>query len=540
MKPAYGIAVTADPDCRRPDKAIVARYFLHGLNSCCSFGKLFPVFFITVSITTLLLSSVVQAQTTTVQGVAAAKSTSLPDTHTKILIVGSEQDYPPFSTGMTDAEAGGFTVDLWKAVAAEAGLKYTIRVQPFRDVLEDFKEGKTDVLINLARSEERHKFADFTVPHVVINGAIFVRKGESNIRTEDDLAEKSIIVLNADLAHDYALAKGWGKQLIPVDTVAEGFRLLASGKHDAILIGKLPGMQAILALGLTDIKALKANVGFAQKFGFAVHEGNSDLLEKINEGLAITKADGTYDRLYEKWFYLYEDKEVGLLDVLKYLIPIVLLFLAIGGYSFYRRLLERKEQQHAFERSMEATVHALASTVEIRDPYTAGHQRRVADIAVNIGTLLGLTAHQLQGLKFAATIHDIGKLSIPAEILSKPTKLSEIEYKLIKEHAEAGFEIVKDIEFPWPVAEMIRQHHERVDGSGYPRGLKSKDILLEAKILAVADVVEAMSSHRPYRSSKGVEGALDEISTGRGSLYDIKVVDACLKLFREREYAVPE
>jgi len=305
---------------------------------------MFPVLFIAVSITILLLSSVAQAAST--QGLSTAQSPPSPQAQEKTLIVGSEQDYPPFATGMTDAEAGGFTVDLWKAVAAESGLHYSIRVHPFREVLESFKEGKVDVLINLARSEERHQFADFTVPHVVVHGAIFVRSGESNIRTEDDLAGKSVIVLNADLAHDYALEKGWGKQLVLVDTTAKGFQLLASGKYDAMLIGKLPGMQTILALGLTDIKVLKVKVGFSQKFGFAVHKGQSDLLEKINEGLAITKANGTYDRLYEKWFGLYEIKEVTLSDVLKYLIPIVLLFLAIGGYFFYRRHAELKAFEH--------------------------------------------------------------------------------------------------------------------------------------------------------------------------------------------------
>ena len=191
------------------------------------------------------------------------------------------------------------------------------------------------------------------------------------------------------------------------------------------------------------------------------------------------------------------------------------------------------------ESSMESTVAALAATVEIRDPYTAGHQRRVADIAVNVGALLGLSDHRLRGLKFAATIHDIGKLSIPAEILSKPGKLTTIEHELIKAHAEAGFEIVKDIDFPWSVAEIIRQHHERLDGSGYPRGLKGEQILLEAKILTIADVVEAMSSHRPYRPAKGVEAALDEITQGRGSLYDAEVVDACLRLFGVRGYKIP-
>lgn len=278
----------------------------------------------------------------------AQRPLSISQLQKDTLIVGSEQDYPPFATGMTDATAGGFTVDLWKAVAAEAGLGYRIHVGPFREVLQQFKDGKIDVLINLAQSEERHHFADFTVPHVVVHGAIFVRKGESGVQTEADLADKSIIVLNADLAHDYAVSKGWERQLVLVDTAADGLRLLASGKHDAMLLSKLAGMQTLQALGLSNIEALKAKAGFSQKFAFAVAEGQSQLLGKINEGLALTKSNGKYDALYEKWFGLYEVKEIGLRDLLKYLIPIVTIFLCIAGYFFYRRQIERAEAERKY------------------------------------------------------------------------------------------------------------------------------------------------------------------------------------------------
>jgi len=289
------------------------------------------------------------AMTTTNQSDATAQS-ALSSTRAQknTLVVGSEQDYPPFATGMADATAGGFTVDLWKAVAAEAGLNYTIRVRPFHQILQEFKEGKIDVLINLAKSEERQHFADFTVPHVVVNGAIFVRKGESGIRTEGDFTGKSIIVLNADLAHDYAVSKGWEKQLVLVGTSAEGMRLLASGKHDAMLLSKLAGMQTLQLLGLTNIEALKVKAGFSQKFAFAVQEGQSELLGRLNEGLALTKSNGTYNDLYDKWFGVYEVKEVGLRDMLKYIIPIVAAFLVIAGYFFYRRQVERAEAEKKY------------------------------------------------------------------------------------------------------------------------------------------------------------------------------------------------
>jgi len=304
----------------------------------------------TIAVLLALFASVAaQAQTSVNQSSATAQN-PLPviQVQKDTLVVGSEQDYPPFATGMTDATAGGFTVDLWKAVAAEAGLNYTIRVRPFRQILQEFKEGKIDVLINLALSDERHQFADFTVPHVVSHGAIFVRKGESNIRSEEDFAGKSIIVLNADLAHDYAVSKGWERQLVLVDTSAEGMRLLASGKHDAMLLSKLAGMQTLQALGLTNIEALKVKAGFSQKFAFAVQEGQSELLGKLNEGLALSKSNGVYNALYDKWFGVYEVKEVGLRDMLKYIIPIVVVFLGIAGYFFYRRQVERAEAEKKY------------------------------------------------------------------------------------------------------------------------------------------------------------------------------------------------
>jgi putative nucleotidyltransferase with HDIG domain len=184
-----------------------------------------------------------------------------------------------------------------------------------------------------------------------------------------------------------------------------------------------------------------------------------------------------------------------------------------------------------------ATIQAMAQTVEVRDPYTAGHQRRVADLARAIATNMGLTADQIDGIRMAGAIHDIGKISVPAEILSKPGVLTPIEFSLIKTHSQIGYEILKDIEFPWDIAQMVLQHHERMDGSGYPNGLSGEEILLEARIIAVADVVEAMASHRPYRPAVGMDKALDEISTKRGRIYDPAVVDACLRLFKEQTFA---
>lgn len=202
-----------------------------------------------------------------------------------------------------------------------------------------------------------------------------------------------------------------------------------------------------------------------------------------------------------------------------------------------RKRAEREEARVAGElrRALGSIINVVAATVEMRDPGTAGHQKRVANLARAIGAEMGLPAETIEAIRFAGVVHDVGKTSIPAEILSKPGRLSEDERRLVREHARFGFEILRNVEFPWPIAEIVRQHHERLDGSGYPRGLKGTEILIEARIIAVADVMEAMASHRPYRPSLGIEAALAEITAQRGVLYDERAVDACLKIFAERK-----
>jgi len=183
-----------------------------------------------------------------------------------------------------------------------------------------------------------------------------------------------------------------------------------------------------------------------------------------------------------------------------------------------------------------ATIEALAATAEARDPYTAGHQRRVANLGRAIATEMGLPKDDIEAIRMAGAVHDIGKVRVPTEILNRPGKIPGLEMKLIRMHPEVGFEILKRIDFPWPVAEIELEHHERLDGSGYPRGLKGGEILTPAKVIAVADVVEAMTSHRPYRPGLGIDAALGEIEKNRGILYDAEAVDACLKLFREKGF----
>ena len=207
------------------------------------------------------------------------------------------------------------------------------------------------------------------------------------------------------------------------------------------------------------------------------------------------------------------------------------------------KIIERKQAEVELQKSyqklrktMEDTIYTIGKIAETRDPYTAGHQKNVSQIAIFIAQEMKLPQDKIEGIRIASLVHDIGKISLPAEILNKPTKLSEIEYSLIKDHSQVGHDILKSIEFPWPIAQIVLQHHERLNGSGYPQGLKGEDILLEAKIIGVVDVVEAMSSHRPYRPAWGIDKALEEISKNKEILYDPEVVGACLKLFKKKEF----
>lgn len=196
-----------------------------------------------------------------------------------------------------------------------------------------------------------------------------------------------------------------------------------------------------------------------------------------------------------------------------------------------------RKNQNTIAEMLIDTVSAIAATIEMRDPYTAGHQKRVSSLACAIAQEIGMEVERIEGLSLAAQIHDVGKIQVPAEILSKPTQLNIVEYALIQFHPEAGYEIIKDINFPWPIAKIIRQHHEKLDGSGYPHGLKGDEILLESRILTVADIVEAMASHRPYRPALGIDAALEEIQKGRGITLDANVVDVCIALFKENRFS---
>jgi len=273
-----------------------------------------------------------------------------------------------------------------------------------------------------------------------------------------------------------------------------------------------------------------SNFEFYQQLAIA-HDWNANLAVPLSDGERVFGALSIFSTDPDA----FDAGEVALLNEL-------------GGDLAYgiKALRTRAERDQVMEKNrqhleelrdnLDDTIQAIAATVEMRDPYTAGHEKRVAKLAVAIGQELGLAQEQLDGLRIAGNVHDVGKVKVPAEILSKPGALSDLEFGMIKLHPETGYEILRGINFPWPIATIVWQHHERLDGSGYPRGLKGGEILLEAQVLSVADVVESIVSHRPYRSALGLDVALKEIMDNRGKLYNADVVDACVRLFKEKGF----
>ncbi|GAH51563.1 unnamed protein product, partial [marine sediment metagenome] len=201
-----------------------------------------------------------------------------------------------------------------------------------------------------------------------------------------------------------------------------------------------------------------------------------------------------------------------------------------------RDISERKKAEERLKKTMDATIETMSKMIEAKDPYTSGHQHRVCQLAVPLAQELSLSEDKVEGIRIASLIHDIGRIGLPTEILNRPGKLNDIEFGLIKGHSQIGYDILKSIDFSYPIAKIVLQHHEKLNGSGYPNNLRGDKIILEARIVGVADVVEAMSSHRPYRPALGIDAALEEISKNRGTLYDPEVVDVCLKLFKEKGF----
>jgi putative two-component system response regulator len=292
-------------------------------------------------------------------------------------------------------------------------------------------------------------------------------------------------------------------------TGEEALRLIAGEPPELVLLDiKLKGAMDGIEV------ANRINVDFDMPVIFLTAFSDSEIVERAKETLS-------YGFLIKP----FETREL-----------ISNIEIAIEKHGADRKVRESEARLRIVNDKLSSTitgiVGAMAMAVETRDYYTAGHQRRVSDLAGAIAREMALPADVIEGIILAASIHDIGKLGVPVEILTKPTRLNELEFQLIKTHSRAGFDILKSIDFPWPIAEIVHQHHERANGTGYPKGLAGVDILMEARIISVADVVEAIASHRPYRPALGIDAAISEITKNRGILFDPAPVDACLSIFK--------
>lgn len=309
--------------------------------------------------------------------------------------------------------------------------------------------------------------------------------------------------------------------------------------------------DGILLLDFPDGRIEDANPYILNMLGYSHDEVLGKQLWELGLLADKQKAEAVHRKIVEEGYVRYEDIELVSKNGQTLPVEFVANSYRVDGLTVIqcniRDISARKQAEVALAQEqakiagqMYEVIDSLSNVIEARDPYTAGHQRRVTDLAVAIGHEMKLAPSLIDGIRFASQVHDIGKISIPAEILTKPAALNPHEIAMLRSHVQAGYEILKPLSFPWPVADIILQHHERLDGTGYPNALKENDILPEAKIIAVADTVEAMSSDRPYRSSKGVEHALEEIETNSGLLYDQEAVKACLDLFRNKGYQFPE
>jgi len=354
---------------------------------------------------------------------------------------------------------------------------------------------------------------------------------ENTGETEEEMDEKqSVLIVDDDESTLKTLALIFDNKGYETETALTGREAIEKAREKpfnlALLDIKLSDMEGVELL--VPLKKMYPNMVMIIITGYAsletairaLNEGAAAYITKplnMDEVLATVKEGLEKQRLVMENEKLYQEAQ--------------------------RELAERKraerEIQHNLEKvrkAMEGTIRAMACIVETRDPYTAGHQQRVTYLAHSIAREMGLSEERIEGIRMAGLIHDLGKIGLPAEILSKPGQINEPELSLVKTHPELGHNMLKTIDFPWPIAQMVLQHHERMDGSGYPLGLTGTEILLEARILAVADVVEAIASHRPYRPALGFKKALQEISRNSGILYDSEVVNVCLRLFVEQGF----
>ena len=458
---------------------------------------------------------------------------------TRTVRVGVYENQPKVFTD-EDGQATGLFIDLFDEIAEKERWKPIYVPCQWAECLRALEEGRLDLMPDVAYSRERDERFDFhRLPVSESWSRLYAGPGKP-IEAMSELAGKRVALLQGSIQQkEFVLMMsgfGYDVTMVPTESYEESFRLVQDGSVDVAIANHFFGDYFYRKYGL-----IKTPIVFQMsELYFATAEGrNSDLLKAINRHLKSWRRapNSAYYLALARWMERPPRSFVPRYIAWTIGIAVGLLVLA-GGLIFVLRQQVRKRTKHLDERTVElneallGTITAMSVAVEKRDPYTAGHQIRVAKLAKAMAKRLDLAEKKVEGVFLAGLIHDIGKISIPAIILTKRSELSAEDLSLIRRHPQTGFEILNPIKFPWPIAQIVYQHHERMDGSGYPQGLNGDAIIMEARILAVADVVETMTLHRPYREALGLEAALDEIDKNKGILYDPSVVDACKYLFR--------
>lgn len=490
-------------------------------------------------------------------GVHPAFAEEPPAAHSarlKTITVAAADSFPPWTIRDASGETTGILKDLWSLWSARTGIEVSFRPMSLQAAQEAVLSGEVDVIDALTATDERRDRFDFSEPHLETQVMLYFNETISGVVDAKTASGFVIGVVEGDACGTYLTAAG-NDQLKKYPN-HEAMVTAAANDQISLFCAQQPVAGYFLnRLGKADHFRHSPPL-YSPHGHWAVRKGNSALFNVVSQGFD-TISTAEHDEILEKWYGAkVEHDELPLF--LRYAGYILLGMVGLTGLLVgWNRILQRQvaaktaslldmlanlqaaeksldEKNSALRQMLRQTIDALATATARRDLSTAGHEHRVSELAVEIGRQLGFDEERLEGLSLAAIIHDIGQIQVPAEILTRPRRLTPEEFELVKMHAEAGYDILKDIRFPWPIAEIVYQHHENLDGSGYPRGLKGDQILPEARIIHVADSIDAILSHRPFRRAATLDVAIAEIQSGKGAQYDPVVVDICVKLLQEK------
>ena len=470
----------------------------------------------------------------------------------KIIKIAPDPYFPPIEQIDKDGNYIGISAEFMKIIEKELEIKFqVVPCKDWEEVLQKARNREVDMLPAAAQTPQRAKYMLFSSPYLEFPGVIINRKDSGDIKSIEQLYDQSVAIVSGYVWEDFFRLHHPEINIIPVNTLTEGLRKVSTGEVE-VMIGTFPVViYYIEKEGITNLR-VAGETGYYTKLSILTRS-DWPLLNSIMDKTLRGIPDNKKKAILQKWISI-ERKPLFARKIFWIILIslLVLSTLVVSVIYTWNKALKkqveektqelkediarRQQAEDRLKKSMDKLIATISKIVEVKDPYTSGHQQRVSQLAVRIAQELKLPEDKIEGIRIASLIHDIGKIGLPTEILTKPTKLSDIELNLIKGHSQIGYDILKNIDFHYPIAQIVLQHHERLDGSGYPQGLKDKEILLEARIIGVADVVEAMSSHRPYRPALGIDKALEEISQNKGILYDPEVVDICLKLFKEKGF----